>query len=125
MAELDLNIDKRGEIPVYVQLKNKLKLALALGMLKPGEKLPLPAELAPRLGINANTVNRVYRELEQEEIVHRRQGAGTFAAAVADRGSEDLAGREGLRETLRQLKSLGYGSRQIIELTVELLSELD
>ena len=48
------------------------------GRLKPGEKLLSSREYSNELGINFNTVARVYKELEIEEIVFTKRGLGTF-----------------------------------------------
>jgi GntR family transcriptional regulator len=83
-------------------------------------------DLAVELNINANTVARIYADLEREGYLVRRRGIGTFAADRADTGQKPAPpGRAQLTETLRQLRALGYSKRQIIELAGEVLEELD
>lgn len=65
-------------IPIYVQLKEVIKLAIATGKYPPGSQLPTVRQLAVELKINANTVSRVYTELEGEGVLATRQGKGTF-----------------------------------------------
>ncbi len=72
----NINVDSR--IPIYVQLKEAIKLAIATGKFPPGSQLPTVRQLAVQLKINANTVSRVYLELESEGVVATRQGKGTF-----------------------------------------------
>lgn len=75
---LRLNLDLKSEIPIYVQLKGQLRYAIQSGQLAPGSQLSTMRELAVELGIDANTVARVYRELEDEGLIERQQGRGTF-----------------------------------------------
>ena len=76
--------------PIYRQIVEQVKYILAAGRLKPGDELPGVRVLAQQLLINPNTVQRAYRELENEGLIYKRQGAGTF---VSDGGSP-LARRE-------------------------------
>lgn len=65
-------------VPVYLQLKEQVKHAIAIGALRPGDQLPTVRKLAEQLVINPNTVVRTYRELQQEGIVELKQGSGAF-----------------------------------------------
>ncbi|MBN2082740.1 GntR family transcriptional regulator [bacterium] len=125
MAELELKIDPNSEVPIYVQVKNQLRLAVEKGVLKSGTQLPTVRNLALELGINANTVTRIYADLEREGYLARRHGIGTFAADPRGNEDREVPGRAQLIETVRQLKSLGYTDRQIIEMTAEALGEVE
>lgn len=120
-----LSIDLPSEIPIYVQVKNQIRLAVERGDLVPGEQLPTVRELALELGINANTVSRIYADLEREGYLARRRGIGTFAVDRSEHPPPELPGSAQLAETLRQLRALGYSQRHIIEMTAELLKTLD
>jgi DNA-binding transcriptional regulator YhcF (GntR family) len=76
----DVAIDRRGEVPIGVQLAWALRARIGDGRLTPGERLPGLRELAETLGINANTARAVYQRLEQEGLIDSRQGTGTFVA---------------------------------------------
>jgi GntR family transcriptional regulator len=65
-------------VPVYVQLKEQVKHAIAIGALRPGDQLPTVRRLAEQLVINPNTVVRTYRELQHEGIVELKQGSGAY-----------------------------------------------
>lgn len=75
---LEIGIDAGSEIPIYVQLKNNLRYLITSGTLKPGVQLPTVRALSVDLGINANTVARVYRELAAESVIDMRRGMGSF-----------------------------------------------
>ena len=64
--------------PIYEQIKSGLRHMITEGELAPGEKLPSVRELAVKLAINPNTIQRAYRELESEGVVVSVQGKGCF-----------------------------------------------
>lgn len=78
--EVDLHSPK----PVYQQMMDQVKLAVARGTLQPGDRLPTIRDVAVQARVNRNTVARVYAELEREGLVYTRTGQGCF---VSDRGS--------------------------------------
>ena len=77
-----LKIDKRSGIPIYIQLGESIRLLIREGKLKPGDDLPTVRSLAVQLGINANTVARVYRELQTDGLLRLERGIGTFVAEL-------------------------------------------
>lgn len=72
------NIDARDPVPLYVQLERAIRFAIKTGRLATGDQLPTVRQLAVNLRINANTVAKVYAELERAGIVETRRGVGTF-----------------------------------------------
>lgn len=125
MSKLPIRVDFDSEVPIYVQVKNQIRLLVDHGALAPGEQLPTVRDLAVDLEINANTVSRIYADLEREGYIARRRGVGTFAVHPGEQRVRDVPGRAQLVEVIRQLRSLGYSPRQIIELTAEVLREAD
>ena len=77
---LDLRIDTHSGIAPYAQVVQQVKQALRLGWLQPGDQLPTVHEVAAAIVINPNTVQKAYKELEQEGLVVGRPGRGTFIA---------------------------------------------
>jgi GntR family transcriptional regulator len=71
-------IDAKSGVPLYRQLIEQVKAAIARGNLSPGDQLPTVRQLAVELSINPNTVIRAYRELEIEGVLETQQGSGTF-----------------------------------------------
>ena len=76
-------IDPRDVTPIYAQVERGLRAAIATGRLRPGDQLPTVRQLAVDLQINANTVARVYLELERAGVLETRRGVGSFVAATA------------------------------------------
>ncbi|MGI6435965.1 MAG: GntR family transcriptional regulator [Syntrophomonadaceae bacterium] len=81
-----LDINPRLSTPVYQQLVNGIKEAVALGILTPGERMPTVREMATELSLNPNTIAKAYQKLEQEGIIATMRSRGTFVAGrtVAD-----------------------------------------
>lgn len=71
-------LEFNNNIPIYLQVIEKIKQDIVSGRLKSGEKMLSSREYSNELGINFNTVARVYKELEMEEIVFTKRGLGTF-----------------------------------------------
>jgi GntR family transcriptional regulator len=68
-------------MPLYAQLTRAIRFAIATGRLRVGEQLPTVRQLAVELRVNANTVAKVYTELERSGVLETRRGVGTFVSA--------------------------------------------
>ena len=77
-------------VPLYLQVRNLLAERIAAGLWRPGAMLPNEQELARELGVSPGTVRKALDSLEQDRLLLRRQGRGTF---VADQTSRELAVR--------------------------------
>jgi GntR family transcriptional regulator len=78
-----ISVDPRDPTPIYAQLERGLRAAMATGRLQPGDQLPTVRQLAVDLRVNANTVARVYAELERVGAIETRRGVGSFIKATA------------------------------------------
>jgi GntR family transcriptional regulator len=77
-----LFLDVRDKTPIYAQLERGLRAAIATSRLRAGDQLPTVRQLAVDLRINANTVARVYSELERAGVIETRRGVGSFISAT-------------------------------------------
>ena len=66
--------------PIYLQIIELIKRAIATGDLMPGDKLPSVREMSSSLGVNPNTLQRAYGELERLGITYTRRGMGSFVS---------------------------------------------
>lgn len=82
-----LAIDPSHPTPLYAQLEQGIRAAVATGRLAAGAQLPTVRQLAVDLRVNANTVARVYLDLERAGVLEARRGVGTFVAARAAAGT--------------------------------------
>ena len=115
------SVDPHGGAPLYQQLTEQIKRAVAVGALSPGERLPTVKGLAHDLKLNPNTVARVYRDLEREGIISTAPGRGSFVSqnGVLENArtiAVDVATR-GVDEALRGARSLGVTHDEIRSIT--------
>lgn len=73
-------VNPRSPTPIYQQVVDGIKVAVARGLLSSGDKLPSVRELAALMTLNHNTVAKAYQELERERVIEVIQGRGTFVA---------------------------------------------
>lgn len=76
-------IDARSPVPLYAQIAERIRLAIATGALGTADALPSVRQLAAELRVNPATVIQAYRELEDQGFVEIRHGAGTFVRELA------------------------------------------
>src|SRR2546427_12536019 len=113
------HIDTNHPTPLYHQLERSIRFAIATGKLRIGEQLPTVRQLAVELRINANTVARVYAELERAGVVETRRGVGTFVSArpyeAASRRDRDRHLRELADNFIAQSHERGFSIDDVIE----------
>lgn len=80
---MNIKIDRKSGIPIYIQVKNQIMDEIKNGNLKIGEKMPTERELAKQINTSRNTVSAAYNLLEQEGVLISYQGRGTFVAEEA------------------------------------------
>src|SRR5208283_6223645 len=77
---MNLRINFSSGVPIYLQLMEQIKHAVATGAVREGEQLPTIRKIAEDLAMNPNTVARAYRELENEGVIEVRHGSGAYVA---------------------------------------------
>jgi GntR family transcriptional regulator len=116
-------LDPRDATPIYAQLERGLRAAIAAGRLKLGEQLPTVRQLAVELRVNANTVARVYSDLERSGVLETRRGVGSFVRATPDEArspkEHDLRLRAFATRVLADASAAGFTPRQILEAIAE------
>lgn len=100
---------------VYLQIVEDIERKTELGLLRAGEKLPSCRDLAFKMGINPNTVQRAYTTLEESGVIYTIPKKGVY---IADRGNPD--GNEAARRRLADLKATGITKSKLLELIDEL-----
>lgn len=73
--------DKSG-VPVWVQIRNHMLFLIRSGQLKPGDTLPTVRDLAVKLGVNYNTIHKVYQDLETDGLVSSGRGRRSTIAEI-------------------------------------------
>jgi GntR family transcriptional regulator len=91
-------------LPRYIQVEETLRTLLDTGGYRPGDKLPPEPELAHQMGVSRATLREALRSFEQQGIISRRQGVGTFVNArplYIESGLETLESIESLLQSRR------------------------
>ena len=115
------SVDSTSPTPIYAQLDRSIRAAIATGELESGAQLPTVRQLAVDLAVNANTVARVYAQLERDGMLETRRGVGTF---VRESPSPQAARAHRERE-LRELIRRFVGDAALLGFTLpELLTQL-
>ena len=105
-----MGIDFKPNKPIYKQLMDLITGEIVREDLAAGDKLPSVREYAIVVGVNANTIQRVYQELESLKIVETKRGQGTFVTEDKKRLNrlrEDLKSTL-IKEFIENMKSMGF-----------------
>jgi GntR family transcriptional regulator len=114
---MEFQVDPTTRVPIYRQLMDQIRLAVARGRLKAGSRLPSVRVLSRELVVNPNTIARVYTELEREGVLNTRPGLGAFIAEPQGDLSA-VARRQRLSEIidgfLTDAVHLGFSSDEVL-----------
>jgi GntR family transcriptional regulator len=123
-----LTIDARHSTPLHVQLDHQIRAAIATRKLSPGAQLPTVRQLAVELSVNANTIARVYVDLERAGVLETRRGVGTFVASqpalVQPRaGHRDPELAAIVRRCLNEAVARGFSANDVARLITQLAAK--
>ena len=111
-------VDPTSPTPIYAQLDRSIRAAIATGELEAGAQLPTVRQLAVDLAVNANTVARVYAQLERDGILETRRGVGTFVrespSPQATRAHRERELRELVQRFVGDAALLGFTLPELI-----------
>lgn len=99
-----MRLDSIGGIPLYVQIREKLRSDLA--QMEPGDPIPAEAELEANFKVSRITVRRAVEDLAAEGLLIRKQGRGTFVQRP--KLTHELSA---ITSWTDQLKTLGFSPR--------------
>jgi molybdate-binding protein/DNA-binding transcriptional regulator YhcF (GntR family) len=113
---MEIKLDYHSSVPLYRQIAEQLRQAIATEQVKAGERLPSIRQLSQTLNVNPNTVCRAYLELEQEQVLVSRRGGGTSVSA--SRAADVRPGRqkrllENINEDIVRSLSQGYSPEEL------------
>lgn len=120
-----ISIDEGSGIPIWLQLRNRLVYLIVSGEFKPHEKLPTVRELAVSLGVNYNTVSKVYQDIERDGYIVSKRGVGTHVAERSSYADEHF--QEGIEclvdDFIRQCVESGVARGEIAALVQRRIDE--
>lgn len=109
-------LNYRDPRPIYEQIMDSLRKLIISGAMGPDEKLPSVREAASGLAINPNTIQRAYRELEQEGYIYSVPGKGNFVGTHREVDwSRKIELMNTLKDAARELEYLGVSREQIMQ----------
>src|SRR5688500_6504759 len=113
--------------PVYQQLTDQVKLAVATGRLQPGDRLPTVRDVAVQVRVNRNTVARAYDELEREGLLDTRSAQGTFVSDQRSLLSPEEQSRQlqaSIDELLTRAKLFGLRRQNVLSLITDRMQDI-
>ena len=112
---MDRNLE--DNMPIYMQIMNRIREAIASGELAAGDKVPSVREFASEFEVNPNTMQRALMELEREGILVSERAIGRFV--TDDRSRIDAMRREaGSRAAdafIRQMADIGFSEEEMLD----------
>ena len=124
MLSFDAFLPEEG-LPIYLQIVRHVKRGIAAGTVQAGDELPSRRVLSARLGVNPNTVQKAYRQLEEEGLITSRSGAKSEVAltpsTVEQVRSQLLEQEAGM--LLRSLRQAGLDKGAVFTLLERLWEE--
>ena len=101
--------DYKSGKSLHEQIEDEMKRLIISGAMKPDEQLPSVRELSVSMTVNPNTVQRAYKQLEQDGFIYSIKGKGNFVSTLSktesEKRSEEL--KVAISEAVRELAFLG------------------
>src|SRR6516162_6618069 len=119
---MGLHINTASRLPIYQQLAQQIREAIARGELEAEAGLPSVRQLSRDLVINPNTVARAYTELERDGLLVSRPGRGIYVAQPRNdltRAARDRRLTEQLDRWLTEAVHLGYAANEVLGLVTQ------
>jgi len=111
-----VKINPSSHVPIYLQIAEGIRAAVAAGVYRPGEALPSLRNMALQIQVNPNTVQRAYDELEREGLIYPQRGKGLYVAKLGTASAQSRAGdgvRRVLDEAVRAGQAAGMSAEQV------------
>jgi len=104
--------------PIYIQIIEEVKIAVLKGELNPGDRLPSVRILSRKYGVNPNTVQKAYQELEREKFIVVKRGLGSFITENKKliNGIRDEFLKRIVNTFINSLKAIGLDSKDITKI---------
>ena len=120
-----INLDYKSGATLHEQIEEGIKQLIISGALKPDEQLPSVRELSVSLTVNPNTVQRAYKQLEQDRFIYSIKGKGNFVACDFDDAGQKLRKQalENFTGIARELAFLGEDKEKLMAVIAEVYSE--
>lgn len=114
-----------SDAPIYIQIMDEIKLRIARGKLKAGDKVPSVRELAVIAGVNPNTMQKALSELEREGVLYSQRTSGRFVSDTYGYKSDVKSdiGKKYIKTYVDEMRLLGYGDDELVEAVQQYIEE--
>lgn len=122
-----MQVNDASGVPVWIQIRNHIVFLVRSGQLRPGDTLPTVRELAVKLGVNYNTIHKVYQDLETDGLVSSGRGRRSTIAEVDESRLKPPASPVDavIQELGRVVRETGMSKQDALERVQEVLNGLD
>lgn len=106
-----------SDAPIYLQIMDEIKLRIAQGRLKPGDKVPAVRDLALKAGVNPNTMQKALSELEREGVLYSQRTSGRFVSdqSEANANLKNNIASKHIEAYINGMRNLGLSNDEIID----------
>lgn len=123
-----INLDYKGNKPIYEQIIEQIKVNAIKGFLKEGDMIPSVRKLAIELSITPSTVAKAYQELERQKIIETIRGKGTYISSSLNiKQDEDITKKavDYIKSSILELKMMGMSKNNILNIVINIYDELE
>lgn len=122
----EFKLDETSELPVWIQLRNRLIYLIKTGYYRPGEQLPSVRSLAADLSINYNTVSKAYVDLEHSGYVTSVRGRGVFVRETLESLHDEMSSAVDtvLEDAIRRCLSMGMSLDEVQLRMIDIAHEI-
>jgi len=120
---MDWIMDKNKAI--CPQIEEQLAVRISTGLYQPGEKIPSVREVSTMAGVNPNTVQKAYSNLERRNVIFSKAGSGWYVCEEPEKASDLVQEmiREKTEAFLEDMKALGFSVERVLEAIKEVSHE--
>jgi GntR family transcriptional regulator len=122
-----LNMEFNPTIPIYLQIIDEIKRQIASGERNPGSKVESVRELAQTMGVNPNTGQRAFAELEREGLMYTERTAGRYITTDISRIAtlKEESAKSMIGEFVRVMLQSGFSKQDILRLVKAFMEETE
>ncbi len=119
-------VDESSDLPIWVQLRNRISYLIRTGYFEPGEQVPSVRSLSAAAGINYSTVTRAYKDLERSGLIVSVRGRGMYVQNIIINREDPATSIDALQETcIKRYRSQGMSFNDIRNRIEGIIGKMD
>ncbi|WP_055109656.1 GntR family transcriptional regulator [Paenibacillus ihumii] len=114
-----------NEQPIYLQIKNDFYQRICNGTLRPGDRLPSVRETAVELGVNLNTIQRTYTDMERDGVVEKQRGQRSYVTTDIEfiKKLKSQMAEVQIKAFYTSMKQMGFNDEEIQQQLAEVIKK--